>query len=116
MNARGAGVLGLLLAAASAGGYGLATGWLRDVRIPALAAERTASAVRRPAPPGPVRMIAVGDLMLGTSVKRLIASRGARHPFRPYRELLQGADLAFGNLETPLSDRGAPTRGKSAES
>lgn len=66
--------------------------------------------------PRPVRLVAVGDLMLGTSVKRTILSRGPRHPFRPFRALLNGADLAFGNLETPLSDRGTPTPGKSAAS
>ena len=32
------------------------------------------------------------------------------------RALLEGADIAFGNLETPLSDGGSPTPGKSAQS
>lgn len=64
----------------------------------------------------PIRLIAVGDLMLGTSVKRLILSRGPAYPYRKYRTLLQDADLTFGNLETPLSDRGTPTPGKSRES
>lgn len=80
----------------------------------------TAEAAPRPAGAGrpklPVRLVAVGDLMLGTSVKTVIRDRGAEYPFRKYRPLLEGADLAFGNLETPLSERGTATPGKSAES
>src|SRR6187399_2043341 len=75
------------------------------------------AAVERPKPPpAPVRLVAVGDLMLGTNVKQVILSQGASYPFRKYRRLLGGADIAFGNLETPLSDRGTPTPGKSQES
>jgi poly-gamma-glutamate synthesis protein (capsule biosynthesis protein) len=64
----------------------------------------------------PVRLLAVGDLMLGTSVKKQIREKGPAYPFRKYRDLLTEADLTFGNLETPLSDRGTPTAGKSQES
>ncbi|MFN3652087.1 MAG: CapA family protein [Armatimonadota bacterium] len=66
--------------------------------------------------PRPVRLLAVGDLMLGTSVKSQILRHGPDYPFRKYRRLLTGADVTFGNLETPLSDGGSPTPGKSAES
>jgi len=87
-------------------------GWVpvafRQPAPPAAAAETVA--------PSPVRLVAVGDLMLGTSVKQTILRRGPEHPFRKYRKLLRGADVAFGNLETPLSDGGAPTPGKSPES
>jgi poly-gamma-glutamate capsule biosynthesis protein CapA/YwtB (metallophosphatase superfamily) len=64
----------------------------------------------------PVRLLAVGDLMLGTSVKQTILARGGRAPFVKFRETLRKADVTFGNLETPLSERGSPTPGKSAES
>jgi poly-gamma-glutamate synthesis protein (capsule biosynthesis protein) len=79
---------------------------------------RTAVAPEPPAAPPPrtVRLVAVGDLMLGTSVKRVILEKGPREPFRRFRRFLAEADLAFGNLETPLSDRGAPTPGKSPQS
>jgi poly-gamma-glutamate capsule biosynthesis protein CapA/YwtB (metallophosphatase superfamily) len=81
---------------------------------PAHAASLAPAGVRRER--NPVRLVAVGDLMLGTSVKRLILEKGPAYPFRNYRELLGDADIAFGNLETPLSDRGTPTAGKSKES
>jgi poly-gamma-glutamate capsule biosynthesis protein CapA/YwtB (metallophosphatase superfamily) len=70
------------------------------------------------APPrkGPVRLVAVGDLMLGGAVRSLIRARGPDYPFRGFRRLLQDADIAFGNLETPLSERGVPTPGKSPRS
>ena len=79
--------------------------------IPPAAAQAAPQVVKTP-----VRVVAVGDLMLGTPVKQLILSRGADYPYRKYRRLLQDADLTFGNLETPLSDRGTPTPGKSPES
>ena len=63
-----------------------------------------------------VKVVAVGDLMLGTSTKHLVTRYGPDYPFRPAAAVLSNADIAFGNLETPLSDRGAPTPGKSAES
>lgn len=105
--------LSLTLGAAAAAGF-----WV----LPRLTGLLPTAAARGPGPASaavekrPVRLVAVGDLMLGTSVKRLMARFGPRYPFRRYRELLGGADLAFGNLETPLSDRGEPTPGKSPES
>ena len=86
-----------------------------STRTPPGAAEAStvpAAAARK----GPVRLIAVGDLMLGTSVKEVVLTHGASYPFRNYRVLLGEADLAFGNLETPLSERGTATPGKSKES
>ncbi len=68
------------------------------------------------AAPGGVRVLAVGDLMLGTNLRDVIARKGPEAPFRPFRKLLSGADLTLGNLETPLSGRGTPTAGKSASS
>lgn len=81
-------------------------------RSPLLAAgpPNTASQVKS------VRLLAVGDLMLGTSVKHRIVAEGADYPFRHAAEVLRAPDITFGNLETPLSSRGRPTPGKSAES
>jgi len=109
--------VGTACIAAALFGFGA---WQRD-RLPGWLKPVQATSVPEPQPPpepppGPVRIVAVGDLMLGTNVKAVIRKHGARHPFRKYRKLLEGADIAFGNLETPLSDRGAPTPGKSKES
>lgn len=64
----------------------------------------------------PVRMIAVGDLMLGSRGRSSALSRSPRSLFARHRGTVRKADLAFGNLETPLSERGSPTPGKSKES
>lgn len=82
------------------------------VFLPALA---TALPAKRKAERS-LRLIAVGDLMLGTSVQRLISVRDPGRPFSGFRTLLRGADVTFGNLETPLSSRGEATRGKSTQS
>jgi poly-gamma-glutamate capsule biosynthesis protein CapA/YwtB (metallophosphatase superfamily) len=67
-------------------------------------------------PAAPVTVLAVGDLLLGSSVKARILAEGADFPFRPAAELLRAADITFGNLECPLTEGGVPTPGKSAES
>lgn len=97
-------LLCILIPALLAGCSGRPPGAAMTAGLPARAAKK------------PVRLLAVGDLMLGTSVKKLIREKGPAYPFRKYREMLTGADLTFGNLETPLSDRGTPTAGKSQES
>lgn len=51
---------------------------------------------------------AVGDIMLDREVRRSITTRGGGYPFEAVAPLLAGADLRIGNLELPLTDRGAP--------
>ena len=62
-----------------------------------------------PAPdPIRTRLILGGDVMLSRHVGRV--ARGRRDPAFPLRDLapvLQAADIAFVNLESPFSDRGA---------
>lgn len=53
---------------------------------------------------------AVGDIMLGRTVGQAIAARGANYPFEAVQPLLAESDLRFGNLELPLTERGAPAR------
>jgi poly-gamma-glutamate synthesis protein (capsule biosynthesis protein) len=53
---------------------------------------------------------AVGDIMLGRTVGRSIAERGAGHPFEAVAPLLEGSDLRVGNLELPLTERGVQAR------
>ena len=63
----------------------------------------------------PVTVAAVGDLILGSAVKRHIAARGPGYPFAHIADRLRGADLTVGNLEGPLTDAVAPTAGKRPE-
>jgi poly-gamma-glutamate capsule biosynthesis protein CapA/YwtB (metallophosphatase superfamily) len=55
------------------------------------------------------RLIAVGDLMLGGKVSRLLPLEGPDYPFQGMRAPFREADCLFGNLETPLTDRAAST-------
>jgi hypothetical protein len=63
----------------------------------------------QPAPdPVRTRLILGGDVMLSRHVARV--ARGKHDPAFPLRDLaplLQAADIAFVNLESPFSDRGA---------
>lgn len=56
--------------------------------------------------PPEITLDAVGDIMLGRGVGALIGERGAAYPFAAVRPLLAAADLRFGNLELPLTERG----------
>ncbi|MFH1085112.1 MAG: CapA family protein, partial [Chloroflexota bacterium] len=60
------------------------------------------------APPPSVELVAVGDVMLGRSVGDAMRATSPRYPFEGVgvQALLSGADLAFGNLECAISDRG----------
>jgi poly-gamma-glutamate synthesis protein (capsule biosynthesis protein) len=60
----------------------------------------------------PVTVAAVGDLILGSAVKRQIAAHGAGYPFLQIIAELRGADLTVGNLEGPLTSATVPTAGK----
>jgi poly-gamma-glutamate capsule biosynthesis protein CapA/YwtB (metallophosphatase superfamily) len=66
-----------------------------------------------PMPPGTVTTLTVvGDLMLGRRVgDRAAAAGDPSYQLRPMQDRLAAADLTVGNLESTLSDRGAPTQG-----
>lgn len=59
-------------------------------------------------PPATVELVAVGDIMLARSLTELIQQHSPRYPFEcpGIQSLLAGADIAFGNLECVISDRG----------
>ncbi|HEY3487424.1 MAG TPA: CapA family protein, partial [Gammaproteobacteria bacterium] len=57
---------------------------------------------------GLVSLTAVGDMMLGGSSQPILEQRGYDYPFMPTRHILESADLTIGNLETPLTNQGAP--------
>ena len=55
-----------------------------------------------------VTISAVGDMMLGGKARLLLKQEGYDYPFAATKYLLEQADIAIGNLETPLTDRGEP--------
>jgi poly-gamma-glutamate synthesis protein (capsule biosynthesis protein) len=60
--------------------------------------------------PGSAKYIFVGDVMLSRYIGDLMAERkNYDFPFALVKPFLANADLVFGNLETPISDRGAST-------
>ena len=59
-----------------------------------------------------VSLVAVGDIMLARKVERLMQAHGTDYPFARIEHKLQEADITFGNLESPLSERGSPLPGK----
>ena len=63
-------------------------------------------------PPANVTVNAVGDLLFDLSPRRLIASKGGKAPLAHVASQLRKADLTIGNLENPLSNRGASVQGK----
>ena len=72
-------------------------------RVPGAGASRpTAMTVR------PLRLAAVGDINLGDAPGAAIAANGPRYPWTSVRTPLRNADLAFGNLECAVSNRGEP--------
>jgi hypothetical protein len=56
----------------------------------------------------PITLISVGDINLGDGPGAVMAARGARWPWTDVAPLLRKADIAFGNLECSVSNRGAP--------
>ena len=59
-----------------------------------------------------ITVTAVGDMCFDSSVRRLVASKGARAPFTSVRSVLSRADVTVGNLECALSKRGRAVPGK----
>src|SRR5207245_3735056 len=65
--------------------------------------------LQAPATKGTLRLYAVGDINLGrrTARERLIQG-DTLYSFRPLLDTLRGADITFGNLESPIAaDTGA---------
>ena len=55
-----------------------------------------------------VELVATGDMMLARTVEERMAQYGSLYPFQAVYRLLQDADIAVGNLETPFTVRGKP--------
>lgn len=73
-----------------------------------------AAAANEPAAKNPseLTIAAVGDIMLGGTATPELEQFGYDYPFEHVREWLTKADVAFGNLEGPLTDRGEPATNK----
>ena len=108
-----------LLAYGAAGMAGLIAGiaaWLfigsegRLNREGSAAGVATASGER----PDGVELVLVGDIMLSRNVARSLEARNLAfsYPFMALAEYTQGADIAFGNVECPISDQGSALEGK----
>lgn len=61
-----------------------------------------------------VRLMAVGDIMLGRTIGDLIESEGPEAPFLFTSETLASADITLGNLECPISEQGTAENKKYA--
>ncbi len=59
-----------------------------------------------------VTLAFVGDVLPAGSVARLMEQLGYDYPFRKARGLLESADIAAGNLESAITDRGVPEENK----
>ncbi|MBW5445015.1 CapA family protein [Cohnella sp. CFH 77786] len=61
---------------------------------------------------GQISMAFVGDILPASSVARLLEKNGYDYPYRAVSGLLQSADIAAGNLESAITDRGTPEKNK----
>lgn len=71
-------------------------------------AETAAVATPAPAPADTVTIALVGDILLSRNVQQDLAKRNLdfTYPFKETVSMLESADIAFGNLECPISGRG----------
>lgn len=53
-------------------------------------------------------IILVGDILLDRGVREKISEKGYEYPFSEIKKELKKADIAFGNLEGPITARGIP--------
>lgn len=58
--------------------------------------------------PGPIKLMAVGDIMLARTVGERILSEGPGVVFSQVQSIFATADLLAGNIESAITDRGEP--------
>ena len=61
-----------------------------------------------PAADDEIELVAIGDIMLARTVEERMNQYGSLYPFEATYPLLQAADIAVGNLETPFTVHGQP--------
>jgi poly-gamma-glutamate capsule biosynthesis protein CapA/YwtB (metallophosphatase superfamily) len=59
---------------------------------------------------GTVSLTAVGDIIPGRTVAKMMGLNGVAYPFQAIAPAVSGADITYGDLEAPLSDRVKPPR------
>ncbi len=57
-------------------------------------------------------LVFMGDMVFDRMIGYKITTYGTQFPFEPVKPFIQDADLVFGNLESPISDRGTAEPGK----
>jgi len=53
-------------------------------------------------------VFAAGDVYLGSYIRSRVEEHGPEHPFARLRDRIEEHDIAFANLEAPISSRGTP--------
>ncbi len=76
----------------------------RRWRLRVRAADQRSAAIRVSI--RPITLTSVGDVNLGDGPGDVMAARGDRYPWAGVASRLRAADIAFGNLECSVSDRG----------
>ena len=66
----------------------------------------------QPETAGPLKVIAVGDIMLDGTARPVLQANGYDYAFAEVRRFFNGAHIVIGNLEGPLTTRGAPEQDK----
>ncbi|WP_432661984.1 CapA family protein [Wukongibacter baidiensis] len=59
-----------------------------------------------------IRLTAVGDIMVGRRVGRILHEKGIDLAYKNLKETFNSSDILFGNLESPISNRGRKLPGK----
>ena len=85
-----------------------AGGGTSPLRSPAPSAAPAPTAPASASPRPEVTLVAAGDVMLGRTIGEGIARHGPEWPLAPVAGVLRSADIAFVNLESPLTARGVP--------
>jgi poly-gamma-glutamate synthesis protein (capsule biosynthesis protein) len=81
--------------------------------VVALAFARAASPAEDPGTPSEELVLAaVGDVMLGHRAEPYLQREGAAYPYASVLPVLQEAQIVIGNLEVPISGRGAAAENK----
>jgi poly-gamma-glutamate synthesis protein (capsule biosynthesis protein) len=55
-----------------------------------------------------IELVAVGDIMLSRTIEERMELYGSSYPFVSTADLIRGADIAIGNLESPFCTQGEP--------
>jgi len=110
-------LLAALVMACSNDGGGSPPTAVRSLTATPSATAEPSSTATQPAQPSPtpaaepaVTLAAVGDVMLGRGVGEAIGLYGAGYPFEQVAAVLREADIAFANLEVPITADGVPAQ------